>query len=678
MIPGEWWEAVTSDLLVADAPTSPSPPSRRRLGRWLAFALVVVVAAGAALALWSGRPQVEDPSVAAQELATTWSRRGLVAASFADEPAPPPRRVRAAVTAELSAEPPSVSVVEVVPPPDDQPLATTATLAVDWTLPGDREWSYETSVTLVRAPEALTWEVAWDPRIVHPDLTVGERLAVGRQPAERGRVVGESGGVLVGPERVTRVGLQPSRIDDVDETVDALVAELDEQLDIELDGDEIKADVAAADPDHFVPVVVLRNDDYRAVEPVVFPLPGTTFRDDVLYLAPTRDFASLTLGSVGPVTAEQLEEFPGRWEEGDLAGRSGLQAAQDTALAGTPGWTVEAVGDDGTTGAVLHTVEPVAGADLVITLDARTQRLAQRSLRDVETPAALAVVRPSDGAVLALANSPSATFDIARSWQLPPGSVFKVVTTGALMQDAGVTPDTPVACPNTIDVGNRTISNAGSLALGDTTFDRGFANSCNSVFIALSEDLGPSSLTAAGRQFGIGEDVAWPFGMDAFTGSVPATEDRWDQALASFGQGRTLVSPLDLATVMATVADGERVLPHLVVDASTTDEESTNPDADADVAPLPADVVTALQDLTRLVVTDGSGGAVQDLPGAPVHGKTGTAEFTDADGERSQHVWFAGYRDDLAFALVVTDVPDGSGGGTAAPLVRDFLERLDD
>ncbi len=664
---------MTSDLLVADAPTSSSPPPRRRWGRWVALALLIAVAAIAALAWWSARPQVEDPAVAAQDLATSWSQRGLVAATFAPEPPPPPRRARAAITADLSADPPSVSVVEVVPPPDDDTLSTTATLEVEWSLPGDRTWSYETTATLVRAPEALAWEVAWDPRIVHPDLTVGEHLVVGRQPAERGRVLDESGSVLVGPERVTRVGLHPSRIDEVDETVDAMVAELDEQLDIELDADDIKADVAAADPDHFVPVVVLRNDDYRVVEPVLYPLPGTTFRDDVLYLAPTRNFANLTLGTVGPVTAEQLEEFPGRWEDGDLAGRSGLQAAQDAALAGTPGWTVEAVGDDGTTGAVLHTVGPVVGADLAVTLDIRTQRFAQRALRDVETPAALAVVRPSDGAVLALANSPSATFDIARSGQLPPGSVFKVVTTGALMQDAGVTPDTPVACPNTIDVGDRTISNAGTLALGDTTFDRGFANSCNSVFIALSEDLGPTALTDAARQFGIGEDVTWPFGMEAFAGSVPATKDRWEQALASFGQGRTLVSPLDLATVMATVADGERVLPHLVVDPPEADQQV----ADDDVAPLPPDVVSDLQDLTRLVVTDGSGGAVEDLPGAPVHGKTGTAEFTDADGATSQHVWFAGYREDLAFALVVTDVSAGSGGGTAAPLVRDFLERLD-
>lgn len=633
--------------------------------------VVVALAMALGTAWWLSRPRIEDPRIAAQALATTWSGDGLAAVTFAAEPAAPAPADIAAIAADLDGTA-SVRLVDVAEA-DEEARTTTARFAVDWALPQDRRWSYETIARLIRAPEALAWEVAWDPRLLHPDLTVGEHLEVGRSRAERGRVLDAAGTVLVGPERVTRVGLHPARIDDLDETVDTLVEVLADDLDIELDAADIRADVAAADPDHFVPVVVLRNDDYRAVESVVFSLPGTTFRDDLLYLPPTRDFARFTLGSVGPVSAEQLAEFPGRWEPGDLAGRGGVQASQDEAMAGTPGWSVEVVDDDETVRAVLHEVAPVVGADVTITLDRRTQDLAQAALANLDTPAALAVVRPSDGAVLALANSPTATFDIARSGQLPPGSVFKVVTTGALMQDAGVGVDTPVACPNTIDVAGRTVSNAGSLALGDTTFDRGFANSCNTVFIDLSEGLGPSSLADAGRQFGIGEDVAWPLGVSAFTGSVPVTGDRWERALASFGQGQTLVSPLALSTVMATIARGERVLPRLVVDPAVDAGA-----AETTLAPLPDDVAATLRNLTRLVVTDGSGRALEDLPGPEVHGKTGTAEFTTADGDRSQHVWFAGYRDDLAFALVVTDVADGSGGGTAAPLVRDFLERLDE
>ena len=639
---------------------------------WL-VALVVVALLGAAW-WWQSRPRIEDPALAATTLAETWSTSGLAAVEFATDPPPPPPDEIAAITADLLADPPAVTVQRLgEPDPEQQRVAVD--LTVTWTLPGGRTWSHGTTATLVRADEALDWEVAWDPRLVHPDLTVGERLEIGRTTADRGRILDASGEVLVGPERVTVVGLHPARIDDLDEVVTTLVDELDDTLDGQLDPDAIRADVAAADPEHFVPVVTLRNDDYRRVEPVVFPLVGTTFRDDVLFLGPDRDFATFTLGTVGEVSAEQLEESPDRWAPGDLAGRSGLQADRDEDLAGTPGWTILAVDAEGAEEAVLHEVDPTAGRDLTVTLDRRVQRLAQEALADVGTPAALAVVRPTDGAVLALANSPDATFDIARTGQLPPGSVFKVVTTAALEQEAGITPDSPVACPNTIEVGDRTIANAGSLALGETTFAQGFANSCNTVFIDESRDLPPTALHDAATRFGIGAEVTWPLGMSAFTGDVPATTDATDLALASFGQGRTLVNPLAMATVMATVAQGERVLPRLVVDPEATDVgEATDDEA---VDGPPATVLADLQDLTRLVVTDGSGRALEDLPGPEVHGKTGTADFLDEDGNLRQHAWFAGYRDDLAFALVVTDTDGGSGGGTAAPLVRDFLVALD-
>ncbi len=657
---------MSGDVRVAQAPADEPAAFRGRSRSWLVLGTVVVLAALAALAWWMTRPRIEDPSVAATELARSWSNRGLVGVDFAAEPTPPSRDDLVAMTADLDVDPPDVSVQSVVAVPDDE-LVTTALLAVAWSLPDDRTWSYETSASLVRAPESTAWEVAWDPRLLHPEMTVAEHLELGRSPAERGRILDRDGQVLVGPERVTRIGLVPARIDDLDETVDALLGTLDDELDVQVDGAAVRAAVGAAEPDHFVPVVVLRNDDYRAVEEAIYPLPGTTFRDDVLYLAPDRDFARFTLGTVGEVTAEQLEEQPGRWEPGDMVGQSGLQASLEDRLAGTPGWSVVAVGDDGSEGAVLHEVAPTVGTDVTITLDRSVQSLAQDALDGLDTAAAMAVVRPSDGSVLALANSDAATFDVARMGQLPPGSIFKVVTAGALLQ-SGLEVDSPVSCPNDIEVGDRTISNAGTLALGDTTFAQGFANSCNTVFIAESEILQPDALARAATQFGIGTGVEWPLGMPAFTGDVPVTTDRFDQALTSFGQGKTLVNPLDLATVMATVADGQQVLPTLVV--------GTEPVAGPDLEPLPDDVVADLQDLTRLVVTDGSGTAVQDLPGEPVHGKTGTADFTDEDGATSQHVWFAGYQGDLAVALVVIDSPGGSGGGTAAPLVATFLESL--
>ena len=63
-------------------------------------------------------------------------------------------------------------------------------------------------------------------------------------------------------------------------------------------------------------------------------------------------------------------------------------------------------------------------------------------------------------------------------------------------------------------------------------------------------------------------------------------------------------------------------------------------------------------------------------PGGPVHGKTGTAEFTAEDGTLRTHAWFVGYQGDLAFAVVVTDTPGAYGGQVAAPVARRLLTTL--
>jgi cell division protein FtsI/penicillin-binding protein 2 len=153
--------------------------------------------------------------------------------------------------------------------------------------------------------------------------------------------------------------------------------------------------------------------------------------------------------------------------------------------------------------------------------------------------------------------------------------------------------------------------------------------------------------------------------MDAFSGSVPENDSEVDLAASAFGQGRLLSSPLGLAMVAATVADGNWRSPVLVRDPL--------PEQAAAVEPLPDGTAEVLRGLMREVVTDGTGDAVDDVPGGDVHGKTGTAEFGTEVPPRS-HAWFIGYQGDLAFAAFV----EGGefGGDTAAPLAADLLTRL--
>lgn len=125
------------------------------------------------------------------------------------------------------------------------------------------------------------------------------------------------------------------------------------------------------------------------------------------------------------------------------------------------------------------------------------------------------------------------------------------------------------------------------------------------------------------------------------------------------GQARITASPLALAGIAATVAEGRWRAPRLL---ASDPREAGEPLPEADT----------LRQLMRQVVTDGSGAALAGVPGEPA-GKSGTAEYGGGDPPPT-HAWFISYRGDLAVAVLVEDAP--SGGGHAAPVVAEFYERL--
>jgi cell division protein FtsI/penicillin-binding protein 2 len=127
------------------------------------------------------------------------------------------------------------------------------------------------------------------------------------------------------------------------------------------------------------------------------------------------------------------------------------------------------------------------------------------------------------------------------------------------------------------------------------------------------------------------------------------------------GQGEILASPLAMAGVAATVADGRWHAPRILA----TDPRRSGP-------PLPAGELDELRALMRDVIVSGSGTALADVPGEPI-GKSGTAEYGSGDPPPT-HAWFIAARGDLAAASLVEDKP--SGGQFAAPIVARFLRAL--
>lgn len=561
---------------------------------------------------------------------------------------------------------------------------------VDWTLPGGAHWKYTTTVQVNQAGD--DWAVVWQPAVVHPQLTEGESLGVRRVPAPRGAVLDGAGQPLVTARPVVVVGVQPGRVADIRRLAPALAAAF-RAAGVGVDLRGLPAQVAKADKDAFVEVVTLRQEDYNKIRSRIQPLPGTVFREEHRQLATTRTFARALLGTVDPVTRDDMAARPDTYELGDMVGHGGLQGRYEDRLRGTVGHQVVAASqapDGSAQSRDVHRIEPVPGQPVKTTLDPAAQAAAEAALAPLRQRAALVAVRVRDGAVLAAADSPAGSAaTLSLTAQVPPGSTFKMVSALALLESGAVTPDTPVNCPKTFSAGGRAFRNANGFALGAVPLRTDFAQSCNTAFAALAPKLGASGLADTAARLGLGG--RWDVGLDAFTGSVSRDGDAAEQAAAAFGQGRTVVSPLAMAAATAAVARGRWAAPSLVTDplpdaaapatpsapvpGSGNPPTSTPPAPPAPSAaatPLSATAVRDLHAMMRLVVTEGTATGLRDVPGGPVHGKTGTAEYDNNPAHT--HAWFVGWRGDVAVAVFVDN--GGSSARTAVPATARFLTAL--
>jgi cell division protein FtsI/penicillin-binding protein 2 len=502
------------------------------------------------------------------------------------------------------------------------------------------------------------WRVRWRETNVHPGLDADTRLGTAVVAGRRGDVIGRGGRPLVTARRVMSIAVQVDRARDLD----AVAAEVSRVVDV--DADRLAGAVRAAKRGgggRFVPVTTIRWGEWTRQRERLEAVPALSFAEGTAPLAPTRSFARATLGTVGPATAEQVERSRGRVSPGDDVGQFGLQARFEERLAGSPTRAVvvrnreSAVQDR-----VLRRWPGKRGREVRVLLDRDVQMAAERALEPLDGRAALVAVEPSSGDVLAIANRPlDEAYDRALLGRYPPGSTFKVVTTAALLR-AGLSPEEIVPCPPTATVEGRSFRNFEGGARGDVPFRDSFANSCNTAFVSLTERLGDGALPDAARDFGLGRQLR--VGVPVATASVPEPAGLVNEAAAMIGQDRVLASPLTMAGVAATVAEGRWRSPRLL----PGDRRSAG-------APLPDRELTALRAMMRAVVEEGTGTALAGVPGE-VRGKSGTAEYGGGDPPPT-HAWFIATRDDVAVAVLVEG--GRSGGEVAAPVAQRFFTALD-
>ena len=412
----------------------------------------------------------------------------------------------------------------------------------------------------------------------------------------------------------------------------------------------------------------------------------------------------------------------------DYRGVVGVEAGFDAQLRGRAGAESVLVNNLGYRMSENIWSQPEPGQNLVLTIDLDLQRAAEASLAKHQGPdarAAVVVMDVRNGDVLALASSPTINPlyftgglapeekrredarrtdmklrpEINRATQenYAPGSIFKVII-GLAALEAGLNPDKlydvqadPTrAGKGCVYVGRRKIDD--TAPPGEYNFKRAIVRSSNSYFIQAGLQTGINRIIALAEKFQLGEKGSLPTRQET-AGNLPSFErvrEGWsdgDTANLCIGQGEISVTPLQMAVVYSTIANGGTVYwPRLVSRIESQDslrrEVVTN---------FPAGLVRdrlgvsgrSLRILHNAMLaetedTEGTGRAAV-VPGLRICGKTGTAQVMDEHNRIVDHTtWFASFApyESPRYAVVVMVEGGSSGGGTCAPIAHDVYETI--
>lgn len=423
-------------------------------------------------------------------------------------------------------------------------------------------------------------------------------------------------------------------------------------------------------------------------------------------------------GYTGEISEKELQNpHYSSYRPGDMVGKTGLEKHLENILHGISGERRVEVDAYGRELRQMQGFAPVPGKKVYLSIDSQLQKVAEDAFGE-ESGAAVAI-DVETGEILAMASQPS--FDPAlfsggislKEWkalrddplnpmqnraisgQYPPGSTFKLVTAIAALRNGAATAETSVHCGGSITIGknNQVIRCWNRKGHGSVDLRRAIKESCDVWFYQVGLKLGIEKLAETALEMGMGQSYDFP--LDSVKkGLIPTKEwkkKRFNQgwfngetAIASIGQGYVLATPLQLAVMTASVANGGKVLRPQVVkrieDLSGQVIFNATPDP-FNTLDLPPSMFLPLRQGMEAVVHEGGGtGASCRIPGLRIAGKTGTAQVIQsktaiASGDPKElrdHALFVAYapahKPKIAVAVIVEH--GGHGGSAAAPVAR--------
>lgn len=570
----------------------------------------------------------------------------------------------------------------------------------------------------------------WSLQIVTGDKYLAEanqnRTREVRVPAPRGSILDRDGNVLVDNRTSMALQLDPIEVPSEVPERRELFGRIGKVLGKDTDWvrRKVKSEIEDNPPGSPITLVQDVDDDviyYLQEHQAEFP----EVRINRIFVRkyPQGLLAAHILGSIGEVTAEDLEENPDKdLAAGDTLGKTGIEQTYDDTLRGSPGETRLQVDSTGRIISQLPSTMPEPGESVRLSIDEKLQEVGEASLQSFGLPGAFVAMDVNNGQILGLASNPTfdpsiftkpltqkqvddlydedlgaPLFDRAIGGQYAVGSIFKPITALAALDGGYITPDKVINDTGKIKIADQPFQNAGATAHGPVDLRRSLEVSSDIYYYLLGADMnGTRQLQDWAGDFGLGKAtgidipgeseglVPTPKWLNEAHREEPKYYDPWvigQNIQFAIGQGYFQASPLQMAVAYSALGNGGSVLrPQLFLqseDAAGRVIKEAEPDV---VSTFPID------EGYRQDIMEGLHDAAQSPEGTsykvfggfpiPVAGKTGTAERED----EVDQAWYAALApaDDPEIAVIVTVEEGGFGADTAAPVALQILQEYFD
>lgn len=575
------------------------------------------------------------------------------------------------------------------------------------------------------------WGVVWDESLILPELEGGQRLYMEHRIPARANIYDKDGDALAYQGSIITLGVIPGQMEDED----GLLSLLSQMLN--MTPEDIKFLYVASLPDWYVPIGDVTGEVmeqyFTQVQPYIGA--GLVTEDRLTRLYTPEGTAPHIVGYTGYIPAERVDWYTNRGYRGDeQVGIVGVEDWGEEYLSGIRGGILTIVGTGGEHIQTVQESEPKQSRSIYLTIDSQFQSAVEQALSDAIQTHPLAeagsvvVLDTNSGAVRAMASYPNynpnifdalrlnAGLDLNRvlndpgrplvnrvtQGEYPAGSIFKLITFSAAVTSGLYTPESRYSSTGTWSGLGESFVKRDWLEGGHGTISlrQALVVSCNSCFYDAGFNMDkadPNILPNMARAFGLDSPTEIE-GLFENDGLIPDPQwkienmgEGWvpgDSVNMAIGQGFVQVTPLQMARIIAAIANGGTLYRPTVIDhigAGGGAPEEGWPVEEQGQLPLSPSHLQAIQEALRAVASAPSGTAThqfQQFP-VPVAGKTGTAETVIDDS----HAWFVGYApaepytqadgtviEQPEIAIVVMIENSGEGSAVAAPVFRRVVE----